>query len=115
MASVLDKGGSSEPDPEPGEGDLASTLDSLSVLDPEGLELPPNILFSRLPPWEERLRRLLPASFVELRQDFGELIVRSADDGRRNEYAAFNRSYKSKSGKALRKRLPRTRMIGGRD
>ena len=28
------------------------------------LELPPpNILFSRLPPWAERLRRLFPASF----------------------------------------------------
>lgn len=45
-----------------GEGDLPSVLDSLSTLDPGELEPPPNILFSRLPPCEERLRRLLPAS-----------------------------------------------------
>ena len=51
-----------EPGLESGEGDLPSPLVSLSVFDPEELEPPPNILFSRLPPDEERLRRLLPAS-----------------------------------------------------
>ena len=49
---------------EPGEGDL-SGFESVSWLAVALFELPPNILFSRPPPWEERLRRLLPASFVE--------------------------------------------------
>jgi hypothetical protein len=35
---------------EPGDGGFASAFESLSVFDAEGLELPPNILFSRLPP-----------------------------------------------------------------
>jgi hypothetical protein len=54
--------GAVKPEPGSGEGDL-SDFESLSDLLPaELLELPPNILFSRLPPVEERLRRLLLAS-----------------------------------------------------
>lgn len=49
-----------------GEGGLRSEAASWSFLESSELELePPNILFSRLPPCEEKLRRLEPASFVE--------------------------------------------------